>query len=811
VATSQKRLRDPSERIARRLLAEGRITRDLHDAAMRHRQVTGQRFEESLLEVGLTEEQLLPLLAEMYRVQYVSTTKLAAAAIDKRTLALVPVQIAEHRQVIPVLLDRQRSVLSVVSSDPDDIETLKELELATQVRNIRVLVTRPAAVQAAIRKFYMQDEFAFAVLRNANFDVARALNREPNAVNYHESTLTERGLAVPVRDVRDVNAASLAPPASLGARQPSDPADAARLSVPPNSAARMRAPDVVIRDDLELQSPAPAPAPSGAPSRGQRSLSGQMPVVPARALSGQMPAVPARALSGQMPAVPARALSGQMPAVAPRRGTLTPPPPPRHRPPSPSEGDAPITLAPEPLESVAPDALHDAPEGESSTTPASSAAEETPAVPDGIGDSFQLAVVMVSLLEGNRRDLRGHSLQTARLVRSVCERFNLSTERTRAAELAALIHDFGKASSYHLTAYNVARYDGHHAVAQKLHATPARVVETAELTRAALDAVTHMYERYDGTGFPAGLKGNAIPLESRILAICDSYTDLTSNPRNSFRRVLTANEACEALRELLGAVFDPKVLDRFAHAVLGDDIAQRLTGDRGTILLVDPDLEETTVLELALLENLYAVRIARAADEALRFVESGEVDVLVSEMKLDSGTGMELLQKIRGAPGGESLPFLFLSEETDGAKVAAALDAGATDYLFKPVATQVLIAKLRRLFEQTRASRKVRGVSGSLEEMGIPDIVQILHQGRKTGALELSVEGDKGTIYFKDGAILDATWKSLRGEEAFYAVVGISKGDFLIDPSVPPPEKVIQASPEMLLLEGMRRMDEADR
>lgn len=725
---TQRRLRDPSERIARRLVAEGRISRELHDAAMRQRQETGQRFEEALLEVGLGEEQLLPMLAETYRVQYVSTAKLSAAAIDKRTLAMVPVQIAEHRQVVPVLLDRQRSVLSIVTADPDDLETLKELEIATQVRTIRVLVARPAAVHAAIRKFYMGDDFAFTILKNASFDVARGLMRDLGTAPYQEPTLSERGLTVP----RDPAAASLAPPPSASQA----PTSASRRSREPGS------PGIVPPPVAEAPPAAPAP-----------------------------------------------------------RGSLTPPvPPARNRDNTP--GKRAVTLAPEQLRSEPPESL---PNHEVQPEP------DSPPVASAIGDPFQLAVVMVSLLEGNRRDLRGHSLQTARLVRSVCEHLALSPERTQAAEIAALIHDFGKASSYHLTPYNVARFDGHHAVAQKLHATPARVVETAELATLARKAVTHMYERYDGSGFPAGWKASAIPLESRILSICDSYTDLTSNPRNSFRRVLTAKEACEALRELIGTVFDPRVLDRFVHTVLGDDIAQRLTGDRGTILVVDSDVEETTVLELALLENLYRVQVVRATDEALRFAEGSDVDVVVSEMKLDSGTGQELLEKLRALPGKESLPFVFFSEERDAATVEAALDAGATDYLFKPLATQVLIAKLRRILEQTKAARRVRGVSGSLEEMAIPDIVQILHQGRKTGALQLESEGEKGAVFFKDGTVVDATWRGLRGEEAFYAVVRMTKGEFFVDPTVVPADRVIQASAEMLLLEGMRRMDEAGR
>jgi response regulator RpfG family c-di-GMP phosphodiesterase len=427
-----------------------------------------------------------------------------------------------------------------------------------------------------------------------------------------------------------------------------------------------------------------------------------------------------------------------------------------------------------------------------------------------IREPLQLAVILVSLLEGNRKDLIGHSTQTARLVSTVCAKFDLPKERTQAAEVAALIHDLGKASSYHLTPYNVARFDGHKAAAQKLSSTPTRVLELARLDDCAVKAVQHMYERYDGQGFPGGLRGQDIPLESRILAICDSYTDLTSNPRNAFRRVLGAQEACEALREHQGTVFDPKVVDRFGHVVLGDEIAQRLRGDRGTVLLVDPDVEETTVLELALLEKRYAVHVARSADEAVQLVENLDIDIVVSEMTLESGTGSELLSKLHTKKS-DALPFVFLSQETDATRVAEALDAGATDYLFKPLATPVVLAKLRRILDQNQSARRGRGVSGSLEEMAIPDLVQILHQGRKTGALQISSNGEQGSVFFKDGAIMDAVLGRRKGEDAFYAIVRLTKGEFKIDPTVTPPEKVIQMSPEMLLLEGMRRLDEASR
>lgn len=834
---------------------------------MRHRTARGIRIEEALIDAGLSEKDLLAMLAEMYRVQYISALKLSAAAIDKRTLALVPAQIAEQRQVVPVLLDRQRSILSVVTSDPDDIETMKELEIATQVRTIRALIARPAAVEAAVRKFYLGDDFAFSLLRNDNYDVARALDRDPLAVlqaQRAEPTLTERGIALP----DEPRQGSATPPEGFDHLERT-PGSGAAPSVPYSSPPAYipgrpshpaidgpESPRGAVRitpsypTGPQVMSSYPAAPSSGARAqvqsahaRAEGGYSAELPppMEPApmvsRAPTGSFRAEPLGAPRSSGP--PARSTQ---PSVEARRVVLTPPPPPPDDPADSDESPLPLALSPAHARSEAPpielqeleEDLHalshrslpaleleeidaeplkdlaSAPEPEEEKSKPST---ERPVGTRGeaIGDPFQLALVLVSLLEGNRKDLRGHSLQTARLVRTVCDRFNVPPVRTRAAEVAALVHDLGKASSYHLTPYNVARFAGHHAAAQKLYTTPARVLESAGLAHAATSAVTHMYERYDGTGFPDGLKGNEIPLESRILAICDSYTDLTSNPRNSFRKVLSAQEACEALRELIGAVFDPKVIDRFSRAVLGDDIAQRIRGDRGTVLLVDPDVEETTVLELALLEKRYDVHVARAIEEALHFVEGGGIDVVVSEMALGTETGFELLRKIRGMQGGEALPFVFLSGDTDGTKVAEALDGGASDYLFKPLATQVVVAKLRRLLEQAQAAKRVRGVSGSLEEMGIPDIVQILHQGRKTGALLLTSDGEQGTIFFKDGGIVDASWRGLRGEEAFYAIVGIVKGGFTIDPSVTPPEKVIKASPEMLLLEGMRRMDEANR
>ncbi len=100
------------------------------------------------------------------------------------------------------------------------------------------------------------------------------------------------------------------------------------------------------------------------------------------------------------------------------------------------------------------------------------------------------------------------------------------------------------------------------------------------------------------------------------------------------------------------------------------------------------------------------------------------------------------------------------------------------------------------------------GVSGSLAEMSLPDLVQILWHGRKSGALRLRRGPESGEVHFAEGMVVNAMWGKLRAEDAFYAMLRISDGEFAFDPNYKAEEVLIKDSPEGLLLEGMRRLDE---
>jgi response regulator RpfG family c-di-GMP phosphodiesterase len=538
---------------------------------------------------------------------------------------------------------------------------------------------------------------------------------------------------------------------------------------------------------------------------------GQAPVpMSARDMNLSMPPITARETGVGLPPVPAPL----PPVAAPKHKTLrrtgemaAPPLPPPALPKVPAPPSVP---AARPQMSVpAPVEMFDTYElpQPAVVEVASSVNKAPPGVP--LHDYLETLNVMVALLENERGELRNHSVQVARICRRLCERLGLRQEESDAIIVAAYLHDVGKSSAFHLTALNVAEYDAYRIQARKSYLTPVRIFESVRLPGEPSPILTHLYERFDGQGFPDRLSGKDIGLGSRVLAIVETYADLVGHAGNPFRKKLTSQEAWDVLAKYKGKIFDPGLVDVFKLVVLGDDLRAKLLADSRRALLVDPDAEETTVLELRLAEHGFDVTIARNSRDAENEL-AADFDVVISEVDLKPQSGFELLSSIRAA--GNEVPFVFHSKNAEGDAVQRGFDLGADDFITKPASPDLVALKVMRVLDGAgRAKKKTGGVSGSLTEMALPDVVQILFHGRKSGKLSVSADGKRGDILFSDGMIFDATFGEHAHEEAFYQMVKLRQGDFELDPNFRPTEQVIQVSPESLLLEGMRRLDESGR
>jgi len=419
--------------------------------------------------------------------------------------------------------------------------------------------------------------------------------------------------------------------------------------------------------------------------------------------------------------------------------------------------------------------------------------------------------VLVTLIEQLAQDRGGHSMRVARICQQVGERIRLTKPQVQGILIAAYLHDVGVAADSHVTPFDVALDETKREVARRIYTAPTRLLESVALPKTAVDALRHRYERFDGKGFPERLSGKEIPLGARVLAVAESYIDLTQTKANALGRRVPAEEACDALEPHKGTSFDPAVVDWLRHIVLDDGVKSQILSARNRVLIVDPDPEETAVLEVQFAGQGYEVTIERSVDAALRCLDAEKYDLVVSEVHLSDGEGFDLLRRMRESSHAQ-VPLMFVTSERAQASVNRGLELGAADYVVKPASAAVVVAKASRVIADSRTKKPGgRGVSGSLQEMALPDVIQILGNGRKSGLLKVRSGTLQGVLMFQDGSIHDARFGDLGGAEAVYGILRLMEGDFELEPDPTPVEDVIGIPTHHLLLEAMRRLDEEQR
>jgi response regulator RpfG family c-di-GMP phosphodiesterase len=399
--------------------------------------------------------------------------------------------------------------------------------------------------------------------------------------------------------------------------------------------------------------------------------------------------------------------------------------------------------------------------------------------------------VLVTLIEQLNQERGGHSMRVARICQQVGERIRLTKPQIQGILIAAYLHDIGVAADSHVTPFDVALDETKREVARRIYTAPTRLLESVALPKTAVDALRYRYERFDGQGFPERLSGKDIPLGARVLAVVESYIDLTQTKANALGRRVPAEEACDALEPHKGTTFDPAVVDWLRHIVLDDGVKSQFLSARNRVLIVDPDPEETAVLEVQFAGQGYEVTIERSVDAALRCLDAETYDLVVTEVHLSDREGFDLLRRMRESSHAQ-VPLMFVTSERAQASVNRGLELGAADYVVKPASAAVVVAKASRVIADSRTKKPGgRGVSGSLQEMALPDVIQILGNGRKSGLLRVRSGTLQGVLMFQGGSIHDARFGDLGGAEAVYGILRLMEGDFELEPDTTPVEDVV--------------------
>ncbi len=175
---------------------------------------------------------------------------------------------------------------------------------------------------------------------------------------------------------------------------------------------------------------------------------------------------------------------------------------------------------------------------------------------------FQTVMAISNALEAKDPYTRGHSERVAELCMEAADALGLSKREKEHLRLAAMLHDVGKIG----ISLSLLRKKGDLAAPEKdeMQSHPERgvhILEPIHFLKPVLPAIRHHHERFDGSGYPLGLKSAEIPFKARILCVADAWDAMLS--KRPYRDPLSINEARSELMSHAGTQFDPEIVDAF--------------------------------------------------------------------------------------------------------------------------------------------------------------------------------------------------------------------------------------------------------
>jgi diguanylate cyclase (GGDEF)-like protein/PAS domain S-box-containing protein len=176
--------------------------------------------------------------------------------------------------------------------------------------------------------------------------------------------------------------------------------------------------------------------------------------------------------------------------------------------------------------------------------------------------------IVLRVLEERHPELHEHSSVVAELARAVGDRMGIAGTELDDLERAAELHDIGKIAIPDTILNKPGPLDDEEWAFMRRHTLIGEsMLSAAPALHAAALIVRSSHERYDGAGYPDGLRGEQIPLASRIVFVCDAYHAMTSD--RPYGVTASTPEALAELDACAGSQFDPAVVRAFRAEILG--------------------------------------------------------------------------------------------------------------------------------------------------------------------------------------------------------------------------------------------------
>lgn len=420
------------------------------------------------------------------------------------------------------------------------------------------------------------------------------------------------------------------------------------------------------------------------------------------------------------------------------------------------------------------------------------------------GFCFSFVERLLQIFEVNDWHFFHNDRVVSELSGKTARKMGLPGDQVDSVRMAALLKDLGMIGIQRQILGERRRFSTEELTPFKKH--PVNAAELFRHLRFPWDVdsmISQHHERYDGKGYPMGLRGREISLGARIIAAADTYVAMTSN--RPYRSALPREEALKEIVSKAGSQFDPEVVEAFISVVREEPEPRA----RRSVLVLERQPALSALIKLGVSAEAFSVMQGASSFDAIRLSRQSAPDVVVADVEmLDREAFTSFYNALQEIPPLKDVPFIFVVPR-DYPRV---FKRERALYLEKPVD----MGELSRAVDKTLGEEKpgppapetVRGLTGNLEDFSLGDLFQILSLGRKTARVEVTGDGRKGTVYIENGNVVHASAAGLSGKEAFFELMQWETGVFRIVHGETTRDKNIRMDTMHLLLETVGMLDE---
>jgi putative two-component system response regulator len=316
-----------------------------------------------------------------------------------------------------------------------------------------------------------------------------------------------------------------------------------------------------------------------------------------------------------------------------------------------------------------------------------------------LDSSENIIMTLTSALESKDARSMGHVHRVAAYAAHLCDKLGMSAEEKETIIKGAMLHDVGMIGvPDHLLTTSPVTDEERGSVADHTR-MGASILDPMVTFRQFVPIVRSHHERWDGSGYPDGLKGDEIPLEAQIVAIANRFDEIHHEGGIS---------EAEAMRQLAAeadhGAFAPELV-KFFTTSLDEETPKAETSKhmrprklpKARLLCVD-DNEMNRELVTATLSGASMELVhAHTGSEALAVLERESVDVVLLDLLTGEAEGTSTLRTLRADPRWEFLPVVVLTSHRNNAMRQEAILAGADDFINYPLNRLELVTRIHSL------------------------------------------------------------------------------------------------------------------